>query len=578
MPPVRPRTTPKPLMLIWALLLSLTGALCTLLSDGFSVSRSFPLLQSPSVKARITQAAQSFYTSKGEQYAAHSWSKSRLRLMYLTSIWIPSREIYFAVLRCRFVHRGSVLYATTFDSNWNELDEPFTYGPKEGMQAPGIVPISFFLMDKAKILEDKIDIPYHYVGPEDPRLYRNPQGHICLVFNMLTPKYIRRIHHFNLTLGKIEIYDSKTLFPRDKVRAQKNWIPLMIGGKTAWLYDYVDFKLLDCSVATNVRFIKPTSSVTHKSALRGGSAFVHVGEDYYLSFSYVHDHLSRYRPKFVLVQGDSFENARVVKSSGELELPFLGNVDYLVKGAIMNTSAKEAKMNTATKEAIIYTSTKEAKMNTAINYPIMNTAINYPIMNTASTNTLQGTTQISPLKASQISDSTSTPPPRIIIGTSIARLDLSQDLIVVNAFFEDKFNWSFELKGIKQFMPASTIDLHSTSRVGNLYLLSTELRDSGTCGPKCSFASWDDMVAGLPGVSGPNHHLCSPNVHVEVINVESGEKIVAKVADSCHKCRTANDISLSPLAVERLFGGGASSSRTTSTGQRRKVKWRIVSM
>ena len=77
-------------------------------------------------------------------------------------------------------------------------------------------------------------------------------------------------------------------------------------------YDFEDFKLLDCSRAGELKFIKPTSTSVHSSTLRrGGSAYVDVGEDYYPSLSYFYGNGAKYRPKFGLVKGDTFERAKV---------------------------------------------------------------------------------------------------------------------------------------------------------------------------------------------------------------------------------------------------------------------------
>ena len=277
---------------------------------------------------------------------------NKMHLMYASSLWIPRERCYLTIVRVYQFDFSSVLYLTTHsEDNWKEGLRRFRIGSFYG---PGILPIPIDM----SVWQNK--------GPEDPRIFRNEHGDICIVFNMHSEGK-RRIHLFNLKTEKLTKFDSSVL-PQGQI--QKNWAPIKIAGKFYYVYSYTPLRLMDCSDSGNCTIVAG-SPVDNFGALRPGTPFIEVIEGIYLGFIFIHSSKHYYRPILSVLRVDS------------------GNPKTLRQ--------------------------------------IYRTGI-LKFTNSAFSNA------------------------RIMIASSIPRIDFERNFIEVTVFFEDKDCYAFRLSGIKEFL------------------------------------------------------------------------------------------------------------------------------
>lgn len=206
------------------------------------------------------------------------------RIMFFSSLWIPSLDSYLTVTRVYVPRVFNVLYSTLFTREWREIlaDEEKSSGKFYGLQFPSIIPIkSFFLEGESS-------------GPEDPRLFLDPEGHPCIIFNMLTKSKNRRMHVFSFSTGNtVELYVSGVKL----AKVEKNWTPITIQDKSYFIISQTGPVVVDCDLKTGECIHLMGPIIKKPSLLRGGSPLMiyPFDDEFLFGVGYAHfsDHAYR---------------------------------------------------------------------------------------------------------------------------------------------------------------------------------------------------------------------------------------------------------------------------------------------
>lgn len=226
------------------------------------------------------------------------------RVMFSAALWIAERSLYLVVARVFSPMRNSFVYASFFDSNWNAVGSDAKQEKYGAISLPSILPIPM----------GNSSVPY--AGPEDSRVFRFRDSVLC-IFNQIDAKDgKRKIWIFDFKSGgtfplKHERYivekDGKSWWRFPK--AEKNWIPLVVGDRLYVVYNFLSLQVIDCSdfrEGAACKWVRGDFDPV-PGALRGGTPFIPIFENFFFSIGYTHLRHPRadcdvYRPALILLK------------------------------------------------------------------------------------------------------------------------------------------------------------------------------------------------------------------------------------------------------------------------------------
>ncbi|CAG9320604.1 unnamed protein product [Blepharisma stoltei] len=192
-----------------------------------------------------------------------------IQVFYPSAIWLEEKNTFFAVVRVSIFNSYSFLYATFFDSEWNEVRKNETIG---NITVPGIIEIE-------KMWKE------HSSGPEDPRIFRALKGELFMTFNLLMKDKKRLMHIFDVSAGIARPLLIKEYAKKEKV-IEKNWTPLIVDDQHIFfIYNYKNLQVIDCSLENKI-CKKVRGTYDHApSSIKGGSPYVRFADtNYFVSF------------------------------------------------------------------------------------------------------------------------------------------------------------------------------------------------------------------------------------------------------------------------------------------------------
>ncbi|CAG9320268.1 unnamed protein product [Blepharisma stoltei] len=211
-------------------------------------------------------------------------------ILFPSAVWLPEKHLYLATARISLFGMYNFLYATFYDSEWNEVTKEDYVGRTK---VPGIIPITIKQKEEG-------------TGPEDPRLFVALNNEIFVVFNLLGKDKNRMIHLYRFSTATFRMLYLDEHNGKKNI-IEKNWTPLIIDNEHLYfVYNFKNLQVVDCT-AENESCKKMTGNYDSKpEALRGGSPFVRFEDtNYYVSLSYTHIFLKNcnfYRPVLVVIE------------------------------------------------------------------------------------------------------------------------------------------------------------------------------------------------------------------------------------------------------------------------------------
>ncbi len=223
------------------------------------------------------------------------------------SLWRPISRTYWTINRIVYTkgrHRFMPWFSYAWWQEWNEAGTQLV--------GSGIIPIF---------------IPQHREnnnpeGPEDPRLFEDPNGNVCFVFSMLDMDDIVKIWMYNTTSERQVALHSPD--GRETQRVNKNWTPFIHDGQIKFVFSYKPVTIVACDFSSGACHYDYAEEYNPGiSELRGGSNWVPwYDSGYYLAFAHTLTHVedvSFYRLSLVVLSTHD-ELFRIAYASGPLDL------------------------------------------------------------------------------------------------------------------------------------------------------------------------------------------------------------------------------------------------------------------
>ena len=239
--------------------------------------------------------------------------EERAYWVYLNAValWRPRSRTYWTINRI-YYYKGRTythpIFSYLWWEEWNE-----TGNQRVGS---GILPI-FIPQHK-----DKKDKPE---GPEDPRLFEDPDGHVCFVFSMLDLDDHVKIWMYNATSERQVALHSPD--GREPHSVEKNWTPIVIDGNVKFIFSYKPLTIIACDFFSGACHFDHTQERNPGiGAFHGGSNWVPwYDSGYYIAFARTAFWGRIHRPSLIVLSalGESF---RIAYASGPLDLH---NVTFL---------------------------------------------------------------------------------------------------------------------------------------------------------------------------------------------------------------------------------------------------------
>lgn len=237
--------------------------------------------------------------------------KRRWYSMNTVSLWRPSTRTYWTANRIHYSTetRWTPIINYAFWEEWNE--------DVTERVASGMIPIS---------------IPAHMelAGPEDPRPFEDPYGHVCFVFTMKDEDQFHKIWLYNATSGMQVALNTPSDWKTHKF--EKNWTPLIHDGRVKFVYTLKPLKIISCdfSIGTCDVDYKEDINFDLFSPLHGGTNWVPwYDSGYFLSVPHtkIVDSMGNdsYRLSLVVLS-TSNQDYRISYASGPLDL---SNITFL---------------------------------------------------------------------------------------------------------------------------------------------------------------------------------------------------------------------------------------------------------
>jgi beta-1,2-mannosyltransferase len=174
--------------------------------------------------------------------------EKRWTAMAVSSLWMPDIKAYLVVTRMSYtnyqcrgwcLYQRSYLYAELYDSQWRPIVHTYTF--KNYGTFPRV-------LDIAQPNSTQV-----YQGTEDPRLVRDADGNVLVMFNMDTGTH-RKIHVHNINLhttvpltpyvsgGKPGVFETP-----DELPTEKNWSPHIYDNQLHVTYTWRPLQVLRCT-------------------------------------------------------------------------------------------------------------------------------------------------------------------------------------------------------------------------------------------------------------------------------------------------------------------------------------------
>lgn len=185
--------------------------------------------------------------------------------------------------------------------------------------------------------------PHHkwdwLLGPEDPRPFEDPYGHICFVFTMIDTDDLHKMWLYNTTSGnQIALHTPEGL---DPPLYEKNWTPFVHEGQVKFVYTIQPLSIVACEFSNGTcEFDYTTTDTPSPSALHGGTNWVPwFDSGYYISIAHTKINDDEfggiYRLSLVLLYPHS-RGYKISYASGPLDF---NNITFLEPfGELMNIS------------------------------------------------------------------------------------------------------------------------------------------------------------------------------------------------------------------------------------------------
>ena len=160
----------------------------------------------------------------------------------------------------------------------------------------------------------------HYTGPEDPRAFEDPYGHVCFVFTMLDMDGLAKIWMFNTTT-QIQVALHTPQGREEQVR-EKNWTPFIHDGKVKFVYSMKPLSIVKCEFSTgDCQFDYATDSNPSISSLHGGTNWVPwYDSGYYISVAHTAAGPNKIYRLTLVVLSTHDETYRITYASGPFDL------------------------------------------------------------------------------------------------------------------------------------------------------------------------------------------------------------------------------------------------------------------
>lgn len=222
------------------------------------------------------------------------------------SLWRPKSRTYWTIQRVYYYKDRGYTHPWFSYAWWEEWNEAGTHRVDSG-----ILPI-FIPQHKSK------DGPE---GPEDPRLFEDPDGHICFVFSMLDIDDYIKIWMYNTTSQRQVALHSPD--GREAHRVEKNWTPFVHDGRVKFVFSYKPVTIIACDFSSGAcHFDYAEEHDPGIAMLHGGSNWVPwYDSGYYIGFP--HTRMNKgfvlFRP-FLVVLSTHHGVFRIAYASGPLDL------------------------------------------------------------------------------------------------------------------------------------------------------------------------------------------------------------------------------------------------------------------
>lgn len=229
---------------------------------------------------------------------------------YLNAIalWRPDSRTYWTINRIYYYKDRPWNWPVVNYAWWEEWNEA-------GSQRVGSGRLPIF-------------IPQHEAkwkpeGPEDPRLFEDPYGHVCFVFSMLDVNDCVRVWMYNTTTQRQVALHSPE--GREAQQIEKNWTPFIHDGRVKFVFSYKPVTIIACDFSTGVCHFDYAEGGEHNpgvTQLHGGSNWVPwYDSGFYIGFPHIQtSNWQLYRLCLVVLSVDGDGVFRIAYASGPLDL------------------------------------------------------------------------------------------------------------------------------------------------------------------------------------------------------------------------------------------------------------------
>lgn len=149
------------------------------------------------------------------------------------ALWRPKTRTYWTIQRVYYWKDRGYTHPWFSYAWWEEWNEAVTQ-----RVSSGAIPI-FIPQHRTKSAPE---------GPEDPRLFEDPYGHICFVFGMLDIDDMIKIWIYNTTTHRQVALHSPD--GREAQRVEKNWTPFLHNNQVKFVFSYKPITIIACDFTT----------------------------------------------------------------------------------------------------------------------------------------------------------------------------------------------------------------------------------------------------------------------------------------------------------------------------------------
>ncbi len=240
-----------------------------------------------------------------------TWEDEKERAYWVSinavALWRPRSRTYWTINRI-YYYKGRLythpIFSYLWWEEWNE----------SGSQRVGSGILPIFVPQH----RDKKDRPE---GPEDPRLFEDPDGHVCFVFGMLDLDDRIKIWMYNTTSERqVALHSPDGREPRP---VEKNWTPIVHDGHVKFIFSYKPLTVIACDFFSGACHFDHTEERNPDiGEFHGGSNWVPwYDSGYYVAFARTRINRGHvlYRLNLVVLSGHA-GIFRIAYASGPLDL------------------------------------------------------------------------------------------------------------------------------------------------------------------------------------------------------------------------------------------------------------------